>query len=178
MIREMNKDDLRNVKVKNFILACVWIIVLLVLTFCIRARVVDEFLTQGDAVSVHEYNRFILFMWVITVLVAIIWWISATFLTGEVRRVIEEYSFLCSLACIILVIGAAVVIFGLNHIILDSDGQPYTLWFVFLFPVVFGCLMYWLPPVNLKKVIWPFGPRIVAVVISALILLFAVLFLK
>lgn len=165
------KNDLQIFKAHNSMRAAVWFAVLSIFYYCVCVSVTDKFLTQGDVVSVHQYNLSILGMCMIAMLATALWWSCATFFTGVGRRAIEEYSFLLSLFCIIFVIGAAAVIFSFNHSIMDNNGQMHTVRFVFVFPVLFGCLMYCLPPVNLEKVIWPFGPRFVALVISAGILL-------
>lgn len=165
------KNDLQIFRARNIMRAAVWFVVLLIYSYCVYASVTDKFLTQGEVVSVRQYNLSIFGMCMIAVLVSALWWGCATFFTGVGRRAIEEYSFLISLFCIIFVIGAATVIFFFNHSIMDNNGQMHTVQFVFAFPVLFGCLMYCLPPVNLEKVIWPFGPRSIAWVISVGILL-------
>lgn len=168
----MNKnDDLTALKVHNAIRAAAWIAILLVFAWYACARAMDKFQTQGDMDSVHQYNHSIWVMCLIAVFAAALWWGCATFSTGLGRRKIEEYSFVGSLFCIILVLGAAWVISILHPSIMDLDGRPHTMRLVHVFPAVFGCLMYCLPPVNLEKVIWPFGPRIIASAISLVILL-------
>lgn len=166
----MKKNDLQVFRARNSGRAAVWIAALLAFACWACAEAADKFRTQGDAASVRQYNLSIWGMLAIAVLAAALWWGCATFSTGACRHAIEEYSCLCSLLGIIFITGAAAVIFLLDHSILDNGGQPHTMWFIFIIPAVFGCLMYCLPPVNLEKVIWPFGPRIIASAISAVIL--------
>ena len=167
----MKKNDLQLFSTRNSRRAAAWMVVLLGFACYACARAADKFLTQGDAASVRQYNLSLWGMLVVAMLAAALWWGCATFSTGVCRHAIEEYSFLCSLLGIILVCIAAAAIFVFNHSIMDNNGQPHTMWFIFIFPAVFGFLMYCLPPVNLEKVIWPFGPRGIASVISAGILL-------
>lgn len=167
----MKKNDLQKFRERNGIRAAVWVVVLLFCAYYVCARVSDKFITQGDVVSVRQYYRSVIILLGIATLATALWWGCATFSTGVSRRAIEEYSFLGSLAFIILVIGATALICFYNHTIMDNNGQLHTVWFVLVFPVVFGFLMYCIPPVNLEKVIWPFGPRSIAWIVSAAILL-------
>lgn len=166
----MNKNDLQVLKTRNSGRAAVWIVALLAFACWACAEATDKFRTQGDATSVRQYNLSIWGMLAIAVLATALWWVCATFSTGACRRILEEYSFLCSLLSTIFISSAAAVVFFFNHSILDNGGQPHTVWFIFIIPVVFGCLMYCLPPVNLEKIIWPFGPRTIVSAISAGIL--------
>lgn len=167
----MKKNDLQKFREKNGIRAAIWVMVLLFCAYYVRARVADKFMTQGDEVSVHRYNLSVVILLMIVTFATAFWWCCATFSTGVSRRTIEEYSFLGSLIFIILVIGATAIIGFYNHSIMDNNGQLHTVWYVLIFPVIFGCLMYCIPPVNLEKVIWPFGPRSIAWMVSAAIFL-------
>lgn len=156
----MTKNDLQALQLQNGVRAVVWLTILSVLAIWTHTSVLSDFAKVGNSDSVAHY---IVYLWVafaVTILVTILWWISTTLCSGEVRNLVEERSFWCALVCVGIVFAAIGIILWLSHGIVDTQGHPQPSGHMLVFPFAFGCLMYWLPPANLEKVIWPFWTRL------------------
>lgn len=96
----MNKNDLKALRTQNGMRAVVWIVVLCVLAVWIWVRIKSDFKDVADPDSVTYYITCLWVALAATILVTVLWWISTTLCSGGVRNLVEEYSFLCALACI------------------------------------------------------------------------------
>lgn len=156
----MNKNDLQALQLQNGVRAVVWLAVLFALAVWARERVLSDFVDVGKPESVARYIIYLWIAFAVTILVTMLWWISTTLCSGEVRSLVEEYSFWCALVCVGVVFAAIGIILWLSHSIVDTLDDPQPARHMLVFPFAFGCLMYWLPPANLEKVIWPFWTRL------------------
>lgn len=156
----MNKNDLKALRTQNGMRAVVWIVVLCVLAVWIWVRIKSDFKDVADPDSVTYYITCLWVALAATILVTVLWWISTTLCSGGVRNLVEEYSFLCALACIGIVFAVVGAVLWQSHGIIDTEGCPHPSMHMLILSFAFGCLMYWLPPANLEKVIWPFWTRL------------------
>lgn len=155
----MTENDLQALKRSNAWRACVWLIVLLLLTIWSCIRVQYDYQAVGQAESVSHYVACLWGTWAVVSASAVLWWLITTWCTGQVRSLVEESSFAGSLIFVAAVFAASGALFFLSGGILDTNGHPQPDGYMFALPCAFGCLMYCVPPVNVEKVIWPFGTR-------------------
>ena len=157
----MKENDLQALMWENGLRAGIWVVVLLAGGFWSWVTISARYRSVGEADSVAHY---ILYCWLalaVVLLVTALWWISTTCCAGSVRRLVEENSFVCALVCILVVFAAVAVLFMRSCGIVDTNGNPQLDGYIFIFPALFGGLMYSLPPVNVAKVVWPFGVRLI-----------------
>lgn len=141
---------------QNRVILIIWIVVLTLLMFFKSAQLRDTYEGVSGSDRIDYCVKYLQIEWVLTLLAAIIWWLSATKLKNGWRRFVETHSFLCSLFFIGVVWAIALIIyFSFDVQILTYGGGPKRIYYIFALPAAFLALMYVLPPTNLNRVIAP-----------------------
>lgn len=154
--------DLKKMGRSNFLRAFSWIIVWFVCFVFIRGPISASFQTYCELSSIHEFHWKLLECMIWTLLLTVLWWLIAAnscrlILGTRLRNFLEEYSFIASLAFIVLEFFGVLIIYTFfgNAGIYATNGWLHSVWSIYAFPVVFVALMYACPPINIEKVILP-----------------------